>query len=132
MSATSFTLPTVTDASRIVSNLSQNVTTTDATVTSVQVLTVPANVAGLVTAKVTGIRANGDQSSYIVVAGYKNLAGTASVSGVTQVLVAETTGTTDCTIDATGATIRVRVTGVAAQSYRWSCLTTCQVTPAFA
>lgn len=132
MSGTSFTLPTAIGVAKNVSNQSATVTTTDATVTSVQVLTVPANTGGQIMAKVVGNRANGDQSAYTVVAGFVNVAGVAAVVAVTPLLTAETTATTDCTIDATGATIRVRVTGVAAQTYNWSCLTTCQVTPAFA
>jgi hypothetical protein len=102
------------------------VNTTDATVTTLATITVPTDDRILVTAHVKATRTGGvagtagDAAGYIIHAMLQNLAGTAEIIA-TQVaaLTAEDVSAYACVIDVTGATARIRVTGVADTNITW-------------
>jgi hypothetical protein len=75
-----------------------------------------------VTARRTGGSAGAaeDGASYIVAATVKNVGGTATLIGAVSALyTAEDQAAWNCTIDVTGATARVRVTGAANNNITW-------------
>ena len=104
--------------------------TTDATVTTLYTLTVPVDtsvgVEGYVIARRTGGSAGAanDGAFYKVAFGAKNTSGTAALIGgaASVTTVAEDVAGWNVTVDASGGTIRVRVTGAANTniSWRWS------------
>lgn len=109
------------------------VTTTDATVTTLLAFTIPATTTVLLEARVVARRTGGasgtaeDAAAYIIKAAVKNVAGTATL--VTAGATASPTVDFDnndqaawtATIDVTGATARVRVTGAASNNVTWHC-----------
>lgn len=103
------------------------VSTTDATVTSLFVLTVPSAVSVTIKAKVTARRTGGSSGSAGDSAGYERIATVADISGTATLVgsvstphTAESQAGWDCTIDVTGATARVRITGAANNNVNWS------------
>lgn len=103
------------------------VSTTDATVTSLFVLTVPSGVSVTIKAKVTARRTGGSSGSAGDSAGYERIATVADISGTATLIgsvspphTAESQAGWDCTIDVTGATARVRVTGAASNNVNWA------------
>lgn len=101
------------------------VDTTDATETTLQTIAVPVGRL-LVTAKVKAARtggaagAAGDAAGYVIHAMLQNLAGTAEIIGSqAAALTAEDESAYACAIDVTGATARIRVTGVADTNITW-------------
>jgi len=105
------------------------VNTTDATETTLATITVPEDDQMLLTARVKATRTGGvagtagDAAGYIIHAMLQNLAGTAEIIGTqAAALTAEDVGGYACVIDVTGATARVRVTGVADTNITWSCV----------
>jgi hypothetical protein len=102
------------------------VTTTDATVTTLHTFTVPASTTYRVEVTVIARRTGGaagtaeDGAGYLQTATLKNVAGTATIIGAVGVLdTAEDQAAWDCTIDVTGATARVRVTGAVDNNVTW-------------
>ena len=102
------------------------VATTDATVTTLHTITIPASTTVQINAFVTARRTGGtagtaeDGAGYIVIATVKNVAGTATIIGAVNNLVAQEDQVLwDATIDVTGATARVRVTGAALNNVVW-------------
>lgn len=102
------------------------VATTDATVTTLHVFTVPASTTYTVEAHVEARRTGGvsgtaeDGAAYGIVATFKNVAGVATQIGVTTVLYThESQAGWDATFDVTGATARVRVTGAVSNNVTW-------------
>ncbi len=100
--------------------------TTDATVTTLHTFTVPVTTTYMIEAKVQARRTGGasgtaeDGAGYIRRALIKNVAGTATIVGVVQDgFTAEDQAAWDCTIDVTGGTARVRVTGAAGNNITW-------------
>ena len=96
--------------------------TTDATQSTAVTVQTETDEAYLVVAWVIAV----DTTDYSQVAGYcriatfKNDGGTlAAVGSVTDGGTMETDNTWDCTLDASGTTIRVRVTGEAAKTITW-------------
>ncbi len=107
--------------------VSATVSTTDATVTTLFTFTIPASTTFAIHANVVARRTGGasgtaeDGAYYERVAAIKNVAGTATLIGSVSTLVTiEDVGAYDCSIDVTGATARVRVTGVATTNIDWS------------
>jgi len=105
---------------------SASVSTTDETVTTVQTITIPASTTlsfdGYVVSRRTG-GASGtaeDGASYRVEGVFKNAAGTATSIGSSITVIGESQAGWDVTIDATGATARIRVTGAASNSITWT------------
>jgi hypothetical protein len=104
---------------------SAKVLTTDATVTTVQTFTIPASTTwafdGYVVARRTG-GASGtaeDGASYRVEGVIKNAAGTATSIGSTVTVIGESQAGWDVTVDVTGATARIRVTGASGNNVSW-------------
>jgi len=102
------------------------VATTDATVTTLHTVTIPASTTVQINAWVTARRTGGaagtaeDGAGYMVQATVKNVAGTATLIGaVNQICVQEDQAGWDATIDVTAATARVRVTGAANNNITW-------------
>jgi hypothetical protein len=101
-------------------------TTTDATVTTLHTVTIPATTTVFVEVNIVARRTGGtggtaeDGAAYIIRAAVKNVAGTATLIGaVDQVFEREDQATWDATIDVTGATARVRITGAADNNITW-------------
>lgn len=100
------------------------VNTTDATTTSLAVITLGANQRVLFTAYVKATRtggaagAAGDVAGYVVHAMCQTIASVAEVVGQTAALNAEDQDWA-AVFDATGATIRIRVTGAANNNITW-------------
>ena len=102
------------------------VRTTDATVTTLYAYPVPVDqttlIAGVVVARRTGGSAGSanDGAGYRVEVVAKNSAGTAAVIGDDVTAVGESQAGWDVTVDASGGTIRVRVTGAADNNVTWT------------
>lgn len=105
------------------------VATTDATVTTLTALTIPVDTTVVVDGWVVARRTGGSSGSANDGAGYrvqfvaKNTSGTAALIGSgTVTTLGESQAGWDVTLSASGATIRVRVTGAANNniSWRWS------------
>lgn len=97
------------------------VTTTDATVTTVESFTTASDTSYTIHATITAVKSDGSQmGSYVLYASYRNDSGTLTQVGATTVShTAEDDATWNGTLDVSGTTIRVRVTGVAATNIRW-------------
>lgn len=102
------------------------VATTDATVTTLHTFTVPTSTTYMITAYVVARRTGGasgtaeDGAGYVVRGTYKNTAGTVAIIGaVSADYTAESQAGWDATLDTTGATVRIRVTGAASNSITW-------------
>jgi hypothetical protein len=100
-----------------------NVQTTDATVTTLGSFTIPSNTGLIVTAVISAVKSDLSQAAaYIRTACFRNNAGTvAQVSTTQNGGEFEDDSTWDATIDNSTTTIRVRVTGRAATTIRWTC-----------
>ena len=104
---------------------SSKVTTTDATVTTVQTYTIPASTTWAFDGYVVARRTGGvsgtaeDGASYRVEGVIKNAAGTATSIGSTVTVIGESQAGWDVTVDVTGATARVRVTGASNNNVSW-------------
>lgn len=101
------------------------VTTTDATVTTLHTFTIAAsNTVGLVV-RVVARRTGGvagtaeDGAFYDISCAVKNVAGTATLIGAVTVTAKEDQAGWDATVDVTGATARVRVTGATNNNVVW-------------
>lgn len=100
--------------------------TTDATVTTLHSVATSTNqtvyVEATVVARRTGGSAGaaGDTAAYKVCGLYKNVSGTVTLVGaVTTLYSAESQAGWDCTLDVSGTTVRVRVTGAANNNVTW-------------
>jgi hypothetical protein len=108
----------------------QRATTTDATVTTLQSITIPASTTVQIQARVTARRTGGasgtaeDGAGYTIFGTFKNVAGTATQIGATTVVNAhESQAAWDCVFDVTAATARIRVTGAADNNVTWHTVT---------
>jgi hypothetical protein len=102
------------------------VATTDATVTTLHTFTIPASTTVMVDVRVTARRTGGtggsaeDGAGYVRIATFKNVAGTAGLIGTVSLpYTQESQAGWDCTLDTTGATARVRVTGALNNNVTW-------------
>jgi len=101
------------------------VNTTDATVTSVYTYTVPTDTTLVVEARVIGRRTGGtggttgDASSYVRTARVSNIGGTVSLFNLQSDFTSEANNATNCIIDVSGTTFRIRATGAASNNYSW-------------
>ena len=102
-----------------------NVRTTDATVTPIQILNIPDEAITLVEAHVIAQRISGgsagDGAGYVRRGTYKRTGGAAPVliGAVQDGYTAESVAGYDCSLDVSGNTVRVIVTGVAATGIIW-------------
>lgn len=106
------------------------VDTTDATVTTLLTITVPTGAGVVVSATVSAKTATPGIGAYTLVGGFKNVAGTVSQVGaaVASLLVRDAALVTATAVfDVTGATIRIRVTGVIATNITWLGVADCHV-----
>lgn len=102
------------------------VATTDATATTLQTINIASgysyHIHAIVVARRTGgvLGTANDTASYERIATVKDVSGTATIVGVVLLeYTAEDQALWDCTIDVTGATARVRVTGAAQNNVTW-------------
>lgn len=102
--------------------------TTDATVTTLHTVTIPASTTVHVEARVIARRTGGtagtaeDAAGYIIQGTFKNVAGAATLVGATTIdHVAEDQPAWDAALTASGATVLVRVTGAANNNITWHC-----------
>lgn len=98
------------------------VSTTDATETSLATFQTESDKTYLVVARVIGREISGgnEAAGYVRIGTFHNDGGTlALVGSVSATHTAEITAGWDCTLDASGTTIRVRVTGAAATDILW-------------
>lgn len=106
-------------------SLINTVNTTDATVTTIHTITLATDTTYTIKGMVRGRRtggasgAAGDSAGYTFFATVKNISGTASLVSTADVTAKEDQAGWDLTIDATGATIRIRVTGAASNNITW-------------
>ena len=100
---------------------SGSVTTTDATVTTVLSFTPPDEGTTLVEASIIGVKSDGSASAaYKVFATVGRDGGTTSLIGAaTQAHVGESAAGYNATIDVSDPSVRIRVTGVAATTFKW-------------
>lgn len=105
--------------SRRVHELSARVQTTDATVTTLSSLALPNGSISSVSARVVARKDATDQAGYFLRAVVTQEAGTAALVGTVDQLTREDQGGWDATIDASGSSVRVRVTGAAATNIEW-------------
>lgn len=107
--------------------IEDTVTTTDATVTTLHTFTLPASTNVGMEVRVAARRTGGvsgtaeDGAYYILNALYKMVSGTTAtiIGSVAQTVVGESQAGWDATLDTTGATVRVRVTGAAGNTVVW-------------
>ncbi len=97
--------------------------TADATPVAAATVQTQSNKVYLITAKVVGATIptlTTNQAGYVRYGVFKNIAGTlALVGSVTATATIETNSAWDCTLDASGTTIRVMVTGAAGVDIAW-------------
>lgn len=113
-----------TAASKESATFGTRVNTTDATVSTVATISTGSNRVYMVIAKVVAMTTDitTQQAAYTRTALFKNVAGTLSLVGaVTANTTIETDSAWDCTLDASGTDMRVRVTGAAATNVIWHC-----------
>jgi hypothetical protein len=102
------------------------VRTTDATVTTLKSYAVPVDTSFLVTGYVVARRTGGSAGAANDGAGYrvefiaKNSAGTATAIGNSVTAIGESQAGLDVTVNASGADVRVRVTGAANNNISWA------------
>lgn len=101
------------------------VATTDATATTLETITIAASKTYLIEARVLARRTGGaagtadDGATYIRRAMVTTKGGTVTINAVQDGLTQEDQAGWDCTIDVSGAAVRVRVTGAADNSVTW-------------
>lgn len=102
------------------------VNTTDATITTAASITVPTDSALYIEATIIGRRtggtagANGDAAIYVRTARVKNVAGTVTILNLQSDYTSEDQGAWNGTIDVSGTSARVRVTGAANNNITWT------------
>ena len=100
--------------------------TTDATVTTIHTVTIPASTTVAIEATVVARRTGGasgtadDGAFYIKSATFKNLSGTATqIGSATELVVKESQAGWDVTFNATSNTVQIQVTGAAGNDVTW-------------
>jgi hypothetical protein len=102
------------------------VNTTDATATTLQSITVPTDSTMVVIAKIVGRRtggasgSNGDSATYIRTARFKNIGGTVTINGLQTDYTNEDQLGWNGTMDVSGTSARIRVTGAANNNITWT------------
>lgn len=102
------------------------VATTDATATTLQSITVPTDSVLHMTVTVVGRRtgggagANGDSAIYTRTARFKNVGGTVTIQSLQSDFTSEDQLLWNCTLDVSGTSARIRVTGAANNNITWT------------
>jgi hypothetical protein len=106
--------------------LPKNVQTTDATVTTLDSFTLASNTAVTWTAMVSAIKSDKSQAAgFSISAVFRNNAGTISQVGTTtSTQLAADDASWAATMDFSGTTVRLRITGKAATTIQWSAIST--------
>lgn len=104
----------------------KNIQTGNATATTLDSFTIPSNCTLIISAVITGIKSDNSQgAAYFRSAAFRNTGGSVSQISTTQDGgTFEDDSAWDATIDNSTTTIRIRVTGKAATTIRWTCVTT--------
>lgn len=104
----------------------KNVQTTNATVTTLDSFTIASDTTLVISAVITAVKSDNTQgAAYIRTAAFRNSGGSVSQISTTQDGgTFEDDADWDTTIDNSTTTIRIRVTGKAATTIRWTCVTT--------
>ena len=97
------------------------VDTTDATVTTIQLITLEDETTCNIRAVVVGVQEGGsNRASYEIVGTFYRTGGSATQQGTTTVIhSAESNASWDATFDVSSNDVRIRVTGIAATNIRW-------------
>lgn len=104
------------------------VSTTDATVTTLALISIPTGTQILFTAYVRAIRTGGasgtpnDAGGYVLHAIAKNVAGTVTIIGQSAALTAEDQAAWGAVFDSSGSTARIRVTGATGNNIDWTAI----------
>lgn len=121
---------TATNDDPIQDTVQGRVATTDATVTTLQTIAIPASTKCMLEVAVVASRTGGaagtaeDGAGYILRGVFKNVAGTATIIGaIVQTVVGESVAGYDATLTVSGANALVSVTGVASTNISWHCHT---------
>lgn len=102
-----------------------NIQTTDATVTTLFSFTPTDEAVTMLTVEVLAVLSTGaETNAYVRRARIKRDGGTVTVATPEETFTDEETAAWDCTIDNSGTTVRVRVTGEAAHTIDWGCVAT--------
>jgi hypothetical protein len=105
-----------------------NVQTTDATVTTLFSFTPTDEAVTVLTVEALAVRSTGAEvNGYIRRVKIKRDGGTVTLGSVVDVWTDEETAAWDCTVDLSGTTVRVRVTGEGGKTIDWGCTATRQV-----
>lgn len=105
--------------------LQGRVGTTNATVTTLFTMAIPASTACLLEAFVVARRTGGaagtaeDCAAYVIRGLFNQVAGAANIVGQTQNIIGESQAGWDCVFDVNGTDARVRVTGAASNNISW-------------
>lgn len=104
----------------------KNVQTTDATATTIDSFTIASNTTLIVTTVITAVKSDNTQgAAYFRTAAFRNNAGTvAQISTTQDGGTFEDDSSWDVTVDNVTTTVRIRVTGKAATTIRWTCVST--------
>lgn len=111
--------------------LTATLQTLNATIATLQTISVPTDSVVLVETKVIcrksaggGVGSNGDGNTYVRIAKAKNVGGVVTLQTVQASFTAEDFSTHNATFDVSGTDLRVRVTGTASNTIDWKCFTT--------
>ena len=104
---------------------SANVSTTDATLTTLATIAIPTTTTVMIEARVVARRTGGasgtaeDAAAYIITACYKNVAGTATEVGEASIFSAEDQAGWACTVNPSSGNALIQVTGAASNNISW-------------
>lgn len=103
----------------------QEVTTNNATTTTLQTIPIDAAYIHFIEATITAVKSNmADVGAYVIRGAYKNIGGTVTLIGAVQSdFTAESNAAWDATFDISTTNVRIRVTGVAGTLIMWQTTT---------
>jgi hypothetical protein len=102
------------------------VSTTDATVTTIETINLPPDSSVFIHTIIVGRRtggsagSTGDSATYEIIAAYKDVSGTATICGTQDIVYNEDVAGWDGAVSVSGPNILVRVTGAANTNINWS------------
>ena len=109
-------------------NRGNTATTTDATVTTLDEFTMSDNTALFISIVVTGMESDGSDRNTYELKGlfYRDGGNATQQGGTTSAFTVESEGSCDCVFDVNGNNVRIRITGVAAETWKWTSSLTMQ------
>ncbi len=109
-------------SSGVIAGIKKTVSTTNATVTTIDTVPIPTGQMVMLTAKVVARKSTNDQQGFFdVIAGYCNNAGTVSIQGVVNYQDRQTQATWNVTFVISGTNVLIRVKGAAGATISWKC-----------